>query len=256
MADATTTSATTSTGSGNSLSVSLPTDFLTGSGNNGLNLNFNFGGNGTAIANSAYNFLNTSFGNTQSFVNNSIAGTQSFLSSHVAPIVGVAANLGATFNNLMPGMVGSLYQASINANTVSEQISANATAAQEAASQASIAESQKASGGGGLCFITTAICGTFGEADDCHTLTVFRAFRDGYMQATPDRKQMVDDYYACAPGYVEAINARADSRDIYGLMARAFLAPAQLCIENGRDREALAFYSALVEFARVMAHEH
>lgn len=256
MADASTTT-TSTTGSGsNSLSLSLPTDFLTGAGNNGLNLNFNFGGNASTIADSAYSFLNTSFGNTQQFLGQSVSGTQQFLQNQVAPIVGVAANLGATFNNLMPGMIGGLYQASINANTVSEQISANATAASEAASQASIAESKKASGGGGLCFITTAVCGTLNLPDDCRELMTLRAFRDGYMHATPEREALVKLYYAVAPRYVERINQRPDSERVYARMYSLFILPAMHALEANDAPEAFALYCALVEYARAVSHEH
>lgn len=240
---------------GNTLSLSLPTDFLTGAGNNGLNLNFNFGGNGSTIANGAYNFLNSSFGNTQTFLNQSISGTQNFLANQVAPIVGVTSHLGATFNNLLPSMVGGLYQASINANTVSQQISANATAASEAASQASIAESSKASGGGSMCFITTAVCGELNLPDDCRELTQLRAFRDGYMQATPEREALVKLYYAVAPTYVGHINKRADAARVYGRMYALFILPALTALDENDAPEAFALYCALVEYARAVSHE-
>lgn len=249
-----TTDGTTVQPASNNLSLTLPTDFLTGSGG-ALNLNFNLGGNGTTIADSAYNFLNGSFANSNQFLGSSIAGTQSFIGTLAAPGLFTAANLGAQFTNMMPAIIGNLFGAAHDANVVSEQISANSTAASEKASEASIAESSKASGGGGMCFITTAICETFHELDDCRTLQMFRGFRDGYMQENADRKQMVADYYACAPAYVEAINKRDDAPLVYRRMALYMLIPALGCIEAGDNNGALAFYSALVEYARVMAHE-
>lgn len=240
-------------GSGNTLSLSLPTDFM--GGGNGLNLSFNFGGNGTTIANSAYNFLNNSFANQQSFLGNSINGTQQFLSNQVAPLLNVTQSLGQTFNTMMPDIVHNLFGAATQANQVSEQISANATAASEAASQASIAESNKASGGGGLCFITTAVCETMMLSDDCHVLTTLRHFRDTYMMEDADKQTLVKLYYDMAPGYVKKISARSDAWRIYARMYTHFIVPAVDSIESGDNAEALALYVALVSYARSKANE-
>ena len=60
-------------------------------------------------------------------------------------------------------------------------------------------------GDGGGCFLTTAVVGMRGEADDGPTLTTMRRFRDSYMQATPERREMVEGYYRVAPAIVTAI---------------------------------------------------
>ena len=61
-------------------------------------------------------------------------------------------------------------------------------------------------GNGGGCFLTEAVVGHRGmEADDGPTLTALRAFRDGYMQRTPERRALVDRYYEIAPRIVTAI---------------------------------------------------
>ena len=60
--------------------------------------------------------------------------------------------------------------------------------------------------GGGGCFLTEAVVGQRGiEADDGPTLTALRAFRDGYMQRTPERRELVERYYEIAPRIVVAI---------------------------------------------------
>ncbi len=59
--------------------------------------------------------------------------------------------------------------------------------------------------GGGGCFLTAAVAGLRGEADDGPTLTALRAFRDGYMARTAERRALVAEYYAIAPGIVAAI---------------------------------------------------
>ena len=62
--------------------------------------------------------------------------------------------------------------------------------------------------GGGGCFLTEAVVGHRGlEADDGPTLTTLRAFRDGYMQQTPERRALVERYYEIAPRIVAAIPA-------------------------------------------------
>lgn len=252
MVDSTT---TTNAANGNVLSVSLPTDFLTGAGNNGLNLNFNFGGNATTIADSAFNFLNTSFNNDKSFLGGAIVSTQNFVASQTAPALSAVYGLGQTFTKQMPSIVGNLFDAAQNANAVSEQISANATAASEAASQASIAESNKASGGGGLCFITTAVCNSLSLPDDCRELQTLRKFRDGYMMVHPDRRIMVSVYYQVAPQFVRLINKKENAEVIYSRMLSLFIHPALTAIDHGDNAEAMALYCALVEYARVHAHE-
>ena len=61
-------------------------------------------------------------------------------------------------------------------------------------------------GNGGGCFLTEAVVDVRGmEADDGPTLTALRAFRDGYMQETAERRALVERYYEIAPRIVEAI---------------------------------------------------
>lgn len=239
--------------SSNAISLSLPTDFITGAGNNGLNVHFNFGGNASTIADSAYNFLNTSFNSDKAFLGGAIVSTQNYVSSQTAPLLSTAQNLGTTFTQHMPDIIANLFGAAQNANQVSEQISANSTAASLAASQASIAESNNANQGGG-CFITTAACIRMGRPDDCWELELLRRFRDERMKKTEQGSLMVETYYLIAPGYVSSINKREDAYDIYFRMYDSFIIPAANAVDMGDDNEALALYRALVEYARVKAY--
>ena len=61
-------------------------------------------------------------------------------------------------------------------------------------------------GGDGGCFLTTAVVEHRGEADGGPTLTALRAFRDGYMTRTAERRALVEEYYAIAPRIVAAIS--------------------------------------------------
>ena len=59
--------------------------------------------------------------------------------------------------------------------------------------------------GGGDCFLTTAVTQRRGEADDGSTLTILRVFRDTWMQQTPERLAMIEEYREIAPKIVAAI---------------------------------------------------
>ena len=63
-------------------------------------------------------------------------------------------------------------------------------------------------GGDDGCFLTTAVVMMRGdEPDDGPTLTALRAFRDGYMSRTAERRRLVRKYYETAPRIVAAIPA-------------------------------------------------
>ena len=97
-----------------------------------------------------------------------------------------------------------------------------------------------------LCYITTAVCEHMGYADDCEELTLLRGFRDGYMMSAPGGKQMVEEYYECAPGIVGAINTRADSGDIYKKLYAEYIYPCVKMIKEGRPGECLEHYKLMV----------
>ena len=100
-----------------------------------------------------------------------------------------------------------------------------------------------ASGGnGGGCFLTTAVVELRGEADGGPTLTALRAFRDGYMARTAERRALVDEYYAVAPMIVAAIPAgHAEWERIAAEVDAAVEA-----IAGGADDAAFGIYVELV----------
>lgn len=98
---------------------------------------------------------------------------------------------------------------------------------------------------GRKCFLTSACVEFRGLPDDCHELTVLRAFRDGWMLAQPEGPALIDEYYAIAPALVDAIDASPRRAAFY---ARIFTA-VQGCVEHverGRMRPALDAYVAMV----------
>ncbi len=97
-------------------------------------------------------------------------------------------------------------------------------------------------GGGGDCFLTTAVAERRGEPDDGPALTSLRAFRDGYMMRTPERRALVAEYYEIAPKLVAAIPPdHAEWERIAGAVDAAVHA-----IDAGAGDEAFAVYVELV----------
>ena len=97
-------------------------------------------------------------------------------------------------------------------------------------------------GGDGGCFLTTAVAERRGEPDDGPALTALRAFRDGYMMRTPERRALVAEYYEIAPKLVAAIPAdHAEWERIAGAVDAAVDA-----IAAGADDRAFGIYAALM----------
>lgn len=228
-------------GSNNNFVINIPS---LGVGNaygngSGLALNFDMGASPSAIASQAYSFLNQSFSTDQGFLNQAISGTQNFLSHQISPIlVADAAQI-----NQNAGYIPKLYSSlqttgqaaigAIQANT------AAGVAAQQAETVASINASANAGGGGG-CYITTAVCESLGMRDDCEILQTLRKFRDEYCGGKPGLKV----YYATAPRIVSAINARTDSRECYRQLLRRYILPACHMIQAGCNDSAYRIYRA------------
>lgn len=105
--------------------------------------------------------------------------------------------------------------------------------------------SSNSSGGGG-CFITTAVCDSFGKADDCFELTTFRKFRDGWLTSQPDGKALIAEYYSIAPRIVDRINRLADSAQIYKSIWREYLEPCLTFIGRGDNQSCKRLYVDMV----------
>lgn len=87
-------------------------------------------------------------------------------------------------------------------------------------------------GNSGGCFITTAVCDSFGKADDCYELTMFRSFRDNWLLNQTDGKDLIDEYYRIAPRIVDKIEKLSDSKKIYLNIWEQYLKPCLSYIEK------------------------
>lgn len=97
-----------------------------------------------------------------------------------------------------------------------------------------------------LCFITTAVCNYFSKPDDCYELTTLRKFRDTWLSAQPDGKELVEEYYAIAPGIVGAIDHSPEKDKIYMHIWNDYIEPCIKLIELGANDTCKKLYIDMV----------
>lgn len=102
----------------------------------------------------------------------------------------------------------------------------------------------------GGCFITTAVCSSFGKPDDCYELTAFRNFRDGWLSEQSDGRALIDEYYAIAPKIVEQIDRLSESAEIYKAVRENYLSKCLALIEGGDYERCRQQYVAMVKELR------
>lgn len=212
----------------------------------GVSVNYDLGPSTADMATQAYNFLGNSFNADSALLGNTIIGSQNFVSGFAQPVLSMAQTQENFNTQVLPSMFGTL--SAQNYSLGSQAISAEASVA-ESSVAASSASSQEASSGGG-CFITTAVCESRGEPDDCPTLTKLRAFRDSYMQESKQRQELVRLYYDCAPKIVDRINARKDAYQFNEYLYARFIVPACASIDRGHLLDAFNLYIAMIVFAQ------
>lgn len=96
------------------------------------------------------------------------------------------------------------------------------------------------------CYITTAVCETFGKPDDCYELTLLRNYRDTYLMEQEDGEEIIREYYDLAPTIVKHINRKENSGEIYKSIWTDYLSPCIQMIENGRQEECKSLYIQMV----------
>lgn len=97
-----------------------------------------------------------------------------------------------------------------------------------------------------FCYVTTAVCETFGKPDDCYELMLLREYRDGYLVSQRDGEELVQEYYDLAPSIVKHINQRDNREEIYSGIWTAYLDPCIRMIESGNHEECKELYIKMV----------
>ena len=219
---------------GNTLSMNL----------GGVNVNYNLGPSMSTLAAQAGQFLNNSFSNDATFLGQTIVGANSLVTNLTQPLINSAQTQVQFDNTQLP----SFYQTLAGQNY---SLGMSAVQAESQAAQASVAASQSAaSSAGGGCYITSAVCDTLGLPDDCHTLTVLSAFRDGFLSRSAVGRAFIAEYYATAPALVSRIFKRADKVEYLRSLYSRFILPALLSIEWGQSDNAFRIYRRMVYAVR------
>ena len=99
---------------------------------------------------------------------------------------------------------------------------------------------------GGGCFLTSACVEFMGLPDNCHELTILRAFRDDYLSTTEKGKQLVDKYYAIAPAIVDKIERKQNKKERYDYIYQVVLKCVEE-IEKGNNENAVSIYADMVQ---------
>lgn len=103
------------------------------------------------------------------------------------------------------------------------------------------------------CFITTAVCESFGKADNCYELSTLRSFRDDWLSQSPGGEELIEKYYQIAPKIVEEIDRRDDRKEIYLNIYERYLKPCLQFIENQQYEACRDLYRNMV---LSLEHQH
>ncbi len=99
---------------------------------------------------------------------------------------------------------------------------------------------------GRLCFLTTAVCRAEGKPDDCGELCALRAFRDGWLRQSPGGAALIEEYYACAPAVVTAIELCDAPQARYAELRAQMIEPCLRAISRGAYAECRDLYAEAV----------
>ncbi|WP_343209820.1 CFI-box-CTERM domain-containing protein [Anaerolentibacter hominis] len=97
-----------------------------------------------------------------------------------------------------------------------------------------------------ICYITTAVCETFGKSDRCYELMRFRQFRDDYLLKQENGEELVQEYYSIAPAIVASIDMMPERADVYEGIWNEYLKPCLSQIENGENEACRDNYIRMV----------
>lgn len=98
-----------------------------------------------------------------------------------------------------------------------------------------------------LCYITTAVCESRNQSDDCYELNLLRNYRDSYLASDRKGESLIEEYYNVAPTIVNRINKEKNSSEIYEEIYQQYLRQCIHQIEEGNMEECGEIYARMVE---------
>ena len=101
----------------------------------------------------------------------------------------------------------------------------------------------------GSCFLTTAVCEYLGKPDDCEELTTLRAYRDNWLAKQPGGRELIEEYYAIAPGIVRAMKDSPDYGELCETLLARYIRPCLALIAEGKNEECKRLYMEMVRYA-------
>lgn len=101
-----------------------------------------------------------------------------------------------------------------------------------------------------LCYVTTAVCQNLNKGTDCEELRLIKEFRDGYLAATKEGQELIDEYYDIAPTLVKRIAKDAGAQEKYVWLWNTYLAPCVAYIKSGEPEHCRETYCDMMEKLR------
>lgn len=101
-----------------------------------------------------------------------------------------------------------------------------------------------------LCYVTTAVCRNLNKGEDCEELRLIREFRDGYLAASRDGQDLIDEYYDIAPTLVKRIARDERAQEKYIWLWNTYLAPCVAYIKSGQPENCKETYCSMMEELR------
>lgn len=97
------------------------------------------------------------------------------------------------------------------------------------------------------CYITTAVCESFGKDNNCYELQMFRKFRDNWLKRQKDGDRLIQEYYQTAPIIVKNIQRQPNADIIFQNIWDQYLCKCLMYIENEEYEKCKDLYISMVD---------
>ncbi|WP_379968301.1 tetratricopeptide repeat protein [Ectobacillus sp. sgz5001026] len=139
------------------------------------------------------------------------------------------------------------FQADNEYRKVEGWIQSNKSKEQYSASRSYTSTSYTSSSSEKGCFLTTATCVALDKPDNCEEIMAYKAYRDNNLVKDADGKKLIIEYYRIAPLLVEAINAKANAKEIYVSLYNKYIKVGYSYLQKKDMRQAKKTYIYMVK---------